>query len=208
MARHTGPDCRICRREGIELFLKGDRCLSPKCAVKKRNFAPGVHGRRRMKYSDYGAQLREKQKMKRMYGLMERQFHNYFVSAAKSSTVTGEKLIQLLEGRLDTVVYRMGFASSRTQARQFITHAHMTVNGKKVNLPSLQVRPEDVISVREKSRQMHVIRVNLEASTQRGLPSWVEVDPENMTGKLLRLPTREEAALPVQEKLVIELYSR
>jgi small subunit ribosomal protein S4 len=208
MARYTGPDCKICRREGVELFLKGDRCLSPKCGIKKRNYAPGVHGRRRIKHSDYGDQLREKQKMKRMYGLMERQFHNYFVLAAKSATVTGEKLIQLLEGRLDSVLYRMGFASSRSQARQLISHAHILVNEKKVNLPSYQVKPEDVISVREKSRQMHILHVNLEALAQRGLPSWVEVDPEKMTGKLLRLPTREEAALPVQEKLVIELYSR
>ena len=208
MARYTGPDCKICRREGVELFLKGDRCLSPKCGIKKRNYPPGVHGRRRVKRSDYGGQLREKQKMKRMYGLMERQFHNYFVEAARSSLVTGEKLIQLLEGRLDSVVYRMGFASSRTQARQLISHAHITVNDKKVNLPSYQLKPGDMISVREKSRQMHVIHVNLEATAQRGLPGWVELDPEKMTGKLLRLPTREEAALPVQEKLVIELYSR
>jgi small subunit ribosomal protein S4 len=208
MARHTGPDCKVCRREGVELFLKGDRCVSPKCGIKKRNYAPGMHGKRRAKHSDYGGQLREKQKMKRMYGLMERQFRNYFKVAAKSSTITGEKLIQLLEARLDSVVYRMGFASSRSQARQFIRHAHIVVNEKKVNLPSYQVKPEEVISVREKSRQMHVIHANLEAMVQRGLPAWVEVDPEKMTGKLLRLPTKEEAALPVQEKLVIELYSR
>jgi small subunit ribosomal protein S4 len=208
MARYTGPDCRICRREGVELFLKGDRCLSAKCGVKKKNYAPGVHGRRRVKHSDYGDQLREKQKMKRMYGLMERQFRNYFVVAARSPMVTGEKLIQLLEGRLDSTVYRMGFASSRDQARQLVSHAHITVNGKKVNLPSYQVKVEDSISVREKSQRMHTIHVNLEALAQRGLPSWVEVDPEKMIGRLLRLPTREEVALPVQEKLVIELYSR
>ncbi len=208
MARNTDPVCKICRREGVELFLKGERCLSPKCGIKKRNYPPGVHGRRRVKHSDYGIQLREKQKMKRMYGLMERQFRNYFVLAAKSAVVTGEKLIQLLEGRLDSVVYRMGFASSRAQARQFISHVRIMVNDKKVNLPSFQVKPDDVVSLTEKGRQMHVIQSNLEAAMQRGVSPWVEVDAEKMTGKLLRLPTKEEAALPVEEKLVIELYSR
>ncbi|UCD58399.1 MAG: 30S ribosomal protein S4 [Candidatus Hydrogenedentota bacterium] len=208
MARYSGAVCKVCRREGVELFLKGERCLSPKCGIKKRNYAPGMHGRRRVKHSDYGVQLREKQKMKRTYGLMERQFRNYFIIAAKSPVVTGEKLIQLLEGRLDNVVYRIGFAASRAQARQFVSHAHIRVNDRKVNLPSYQVKPEDTISVREKSRQMHVILANLEATVQRGLPAWVEVDTEKMTGKLLRLPTKEEVALPVQEQLVIELYSR
>jgi small subunit ribosomal protein S4 len=208
MARNTGPVCRLCRREGVELFLKGEKCLTAKCGVKKRNYAPGVHGRRRVKHSDYGDQLREKQKMKRMYGLMERQFRNYFVIAARSPVVTGEKLIQLLEGRLDNVVYRMGMASSRAQARQFVSHAHVMVNGKKVNLPSYQVKPNDEISVREKSRNIHQLHVNLEAQTQRGFPSWIEVDVEKLTAKLLRLPSGEEAALPVEEKLVIELYSR
>lgn len=208
MARYTGPACKLCRREGVELFLKGERCLTPKCGVKKRNYAPGMHGRRRVKHSDYGDQLREKQKMKRIYGLMERQFRNYFVIAAKSPMVTGEKLVHLLEGRLDNVVYRMGFASSRAQARQFVSHSHVKVNGEKVNLPSYQVKPGDEISIREKSRGIHLIVVNLDAQLQRGLPSWVEVDQEKMTGKLLHLPSSEEAALPVQEKLVIELYSR
>lgn len=208
MARYIGPVCKLCRREGIELFLKGERCLSAKCGVKKKNYPPGMHGKQRVKRSDYGVQLREKQKMKRVYGLLERQFRNYFLLASKSPMVTGEKLIQLLEGRLDNVVYRMGFASSRAQARQFVSHAHFRVNDKKVNLPSCQVKPEAVISVREKSRQMRAIHANLEALTQRGLPAWVAVDPEKMSGKLLRLPTREEAALPVQEKMVIELYSR
>jgi len=208
MARYTGSVCKLCRREGVELFLKGERCLTSKCGVKKRNYAPGVHGRRRVKHSDYGDQLREKQKMKRMYGLMERQFRNYFVIAARSPMVTGEKLIQLLEGRLDNIVYRMGFTGSRAQARQLVSHAHVRVNGKKVNLPSYQVKPGDEISIREKSRRMHLLLVNLDAQMQRGLPQWVEVDQEKMVGKLLRLPTGEEAALPVQEKLVIELYSR
>ena len=208
MARYTGPACKLCRREGVELFLKGERCLSPKCGAKKKNYPPGMHGRRRMKHSDYGDQLREKQKMKRIYGLMERQFRNYFVIAARSPMVTGEKLVQLLEGRLDNIVYRIGFASSRTQARQFVSHSHITVNGKKVNLPSYQVKPEDAIAVAEKSKKIHVIHTNLEALTERGLPAWVEVDPEKLSGKLLRLPTSEEAALPVQEQLVIELYSR
>lgn len=208
MARYTGSACKLCRREGVELFLKGERCLSPKCGVKKRNYAPGVHGRRRVKHSDYGDQLREKQKMKRMYGLMERQFRNYFVIAAKSPIVTGEKLIQLLEGRLDNVVYRMGFAGSRAQARQLVSHTHVRVNGKKVNLPSYQVKPGEEITIREKSRNIHQIHLNLEAQIQRGFSPWVEVDPEKLTGKLLRLPSGEEAALPVEEKLVIELYSR
>jgi small subunit ribosomal protein S4 len=208
MARNTGPVCKLCRREGVELFLKGDKCLTAKCGVKKRNYAPGVHGRRRVKHSDYGDQLREKQKMKRIYGLMERQFRNYFVLASKSSMVTGEKLVHLLEGRLDNVVYRMGFASSRPQARQFVSHAHVMVNEKKVNLPSYQVKAGDEISIKEKSRGMHTLIVNLDAQMQRGLPSWIEVDQEKMIGKLLNLPSSEEVALPVQEKLVIELYSR
>jgi small subunit ribosomal protein S4 len=208
MARNTGPVCRLCRREGVELFLKGEKCLTAKCGVKKRNYAPGVHGRRRVKHSDYGDQLREKQKMKRIYGLMERQFRNYFVLASRSSMVTGEKLVHLLEGRLDNVVYRLGFASSRPQARQLVSHAHVMVNGKKVNLPSYQVKAGDEISIREKSRGMHTLIVNLDAQMQRGLPSWIEVDQEKMIGKLLNLPSSEEVALPVQEKLVIELYSR
>jgi len=208
MARYTGSACKLCRREGVELFLKGDRCLSSKCGIKKKYYPPGVHGRRRAKHTDYGDQLREKQKMKRMYGLMERQFRNYFVIAARSSVVTGEKLIQLLEGRLANVVYRLGLAGSRAQARQYVSHAHVMVNGKKVNLPSYQVKPNDEISVREKSRNIHQLRVNLEAQTQRGFPSWIEVDAEKLTAKLLRLPSSEEAALPVEEKLVIELYSR
>lgn len=208
MARYTGSVCRLCRREGVELFLKGERCVSPKCAVKKKNYAPGLHGRRRAKQSGYRDQLREKQKMKRSYGLMERQFRNYFVIAARSHTVTGEKLIQLLEGRLDNIIYRLGFAASRAQARQLVSHAHVLVNEKKVNLPSYQVKPGDSVAIKEKSRRMHLLHVNLEATAQRGLPGWVELDPDNMTGKLVRLPTKEEVALPVEDKLVIELYSR
>jgi len=208
MARYIGPTCKLCRREGVELFLKGERCLLGKCAVKKRNYPPGMHGRRRVKYSDYGIQLREKQKMKRMYGLMEAQFRNYFKVAAKSPVITGEKLIHLLEGRLDNVLYRMGFASSRAQGRQFVLHGRILVNDRKVNLPSYQVKPEDVVSVGEKGRQMHIIQSNIEATLQRGIPPWVEVDAEKMTGKLLRMPTKEEIALPVEESLVIELYSR
>jgi small subunit ribosomal protein S4 len=208
MARNTGPVCRICRREGVELFLKGERCVSAKCGIKKRNYPPGMHGRRRMKHSDYGVQLREKQKMKRMYGLMEAQFRNYFKIAAKSPVVTGEKLVQLLEGRLDNVIYRMGIASSRAQARQLVLHGHVLVNERKVNLPSYQVKPENMISLSEKGRQMHIIQSNLEAAAQRGVPPWVEVDAEKISGKLLRMPTKEEVALPVEESLVIELYSR
>jgi len=167
-----------------------------------------MHGRRRVKQTDYGAQLREKQKMKRIYRMMEAQFRNYFKEAAKSPVVTGEKLVQLLEGRLDNVLYRMGFASSRNQARQFALHGLVLVNEKKVNLPSYQVKPQDVISLTEKGKQMHVVQSNLEAAMQRGVVPWVEVDAEKMTGKLLRLPTKEEVALPVEETMVIELYSR
>ncbi len=208
MARYTGPVCKICRREGVELFLKGERCLSAKCGIKKRNFPPGMHGRRRIKQSDYGSQLREKQKMKRAYRLMEAQFRNYFKEAAKSPMVTGEKLIQLLESRVDNVLYRMGFASSRNQARQFVLHGFVLVNEKKVNLPSYQLKEGDTILLTEKRRQMHVIQSNLEAAMQRGVVPWVEVDVEKMTGKLLRMPTKEEVALPVEESMVIELYSR
>ncbi len=208
MARYTGPRCKLCRREGVELFLKGERCLKGKCAIKTRNYPPGMHGRRRIKRSDYGTQLREKQKMKRIYGLQERQFRRYFAIAAKSPVVTGEKLIQILEGRLDSVLYRMGFGSSRSQARQLVTHGHVMVNDKRINIPSYQVKPADIISLTEKGRQMHIIAGNVESAAQRGLPPWVEVDTEKKTGKLLRLPTREEVALPVEEKLVIELYSR
>lgn len=167
-----------------------------------------MHGRRRIKRSDYGLQLREKQKMRRIYGLMERQFLNYFKLAASSSMVTGEKLIQLLEGRLDNIVYRMGFASSRAQARQIVSHAHVVVNEKKINLPSYQVKAGDTVSIREKSRKMHAIHVNLEVARQRGWPAWLSVDPEKHTGKVLHLPSKEEVALPVEEKFVIELYSR
>jgi small subunit ribosomal protein S4 len=208
MARYTGPVCKICRREGVELFLKGERCLSAKCAVKKRNYPPGMHGRRRIKHSDYGVQLREKQKMRRTYRMMETQFRNYFKEAAKSPMVTGEKLIQLLEGRLDNVIYRMGFASSRNQARQLVLHGFVTVDDKRVNLPSFQVKPETVLTLTEKGKQMHVIQSNLQAAMQRGVVPWVEVDAEKMTGRLLRPPTKEEVALPVEESMVIELYSR
>lgn len=208
MARYTGPVCKICRREGVELFLKGERCLSGKCAIKKRNYPPGMHGRRRIKHSDYAVQLREKQKMKRTYRMLEVQFHNYFTEAAKSPMVTGLKLIQLLEGRLDNVIYRMGLASSRGQARQFVLHGLVIVNEKRVNLPSYQVKPESVIAMSEKGKQMHFIQANLEAAVQRGVVPWVEVDAEKMTGRLLRLPTKEEVALPVEESMVIELYSR
>lgn len=167
-----------------------------------------MHGRRRIKHSDYGVQLREKQKMKRTYRMMEAQFRNYFKEAAKSPMVTGEKLIQLLEGRLDNVIYRMGFASSRSQARQFVLHGFVTVGDKSVNLPSFQVKPETVLALTEKGKQMHVIQSNLQAAMQRGVVPWVEVDAEKITGRLLRLPTKEEVALPVEESMVIELYSR
>ncbi|MCX8027913.1 MAG: 30S ribosomal protein S4 [Thermodesulfovibrionales bacterium] len=208
MARYTEALCRLCRREGEKLFLKGNRCMTEKCSVERRKYAPGQHGQNRGKLSDYGMQLREKQKVRRIYGVMERQFRNYFEKAAKSKGITGEVLLQLLERRLDNIVYRMGFAINRREARQLVKHNHFLVNAKRVNIPSFLVKAGDVIEVREKSKGLSTITESLTIAEQKGMPDWVEVDVQNMKGKVLRIPSREEIALPVQEQLIVELYSK
>lgn len=207
MARYTGPSCRQCRREGQKLFLKGDRCYSPKCALEKRAYAPGQHGQgRRVKVTEYGLQLREKQKAKRFYGLMEAQFRNYFDKAVKRKGLTGENLLIMLETRMDNVVFRMGLASSRKEARQLVTHNHFTVNGKKVNIPSYQVSAGDVIKVKEKSASSPKFKEVKEMSITT--PSWISVDTGKLEGKVLAMPLREEIDTPVEEHLIVELYSK
>lgn len=209
MARYVDAVCRLCRRENVKLFLKGDRCLSDKCAINKRNYAPGLHGqRRRTKLSEYGLQLREKQKMKRTYGLMESQFRSYFQKAARAQGVTGINLLVLLERRLDNVVYRMGFADSRAQARQLVRHGHMRVNGRKVNIPSFLIKQGDAIEPREKSRNMDTIRGNMEHLGQKQIPEWLHVDATAMRGVVQTLPSRDDITMPFQEQLVVELYSK
>mgnify|MGYP001829032331 CR=1 FL=1 len=208
MARHTGPVCRLCRREGTKLFLKGDRCFKEKCAFERRGYAPGQHGRRRSKIQGYGIQLREKQKVKRTYGVLERQFRNYFARAAKSKGITGTMLLQMLERRLDNVVYRLGFASSRSMARQLVSHGHIQVNGRKVTVGSALVRPGSVIALREKSRKNEQVKICLDTAKGRGVPSWLELDADQFQGTVKQLPTREDIAMPVQEQLIVELYSK
>lgn len=209
MARYRDSSCRLCRREGLKLFLKGDRCYTEKCAFERRGYAPGEHGQvRRKQLSDYGVQLREKQKLKRMYGLLERQFRLSFEKADRQKGITGTNLLLNLERRLDNMVFRMGFANSRNQARQLITHRHFLVNGRIVNIPSYELKEGDVVTVKEKSRSLAVIREALETVVRRGIPQWLEVDKENFTGKVKALPTREELTMPVQEQLVVELYSK
>ncbi len=208
MARYTGPVCRICRREGMKLYLKGDRCYSDKCAIERRNYAPGQHGQRRPKFSEYGLQLREKQKTRRVYGVLENQFRTYFVKADRQKGITGENLLRLLETRLDNVVYRLGFAKSRPQARQFVRHNHFTLNGHKANIPSMQVKVGDVIQLKEKSKNSPIFKEIIENLGQKTPPAWLELDVENLSGKVVALPTREDIDLPVQEHLIVELYSR
>ncbi len=209
MARYLDAVCRLCRRENVKLFLKGDRCLSDKCAINKRNYAPGLHGqRRRTKLTEYGLQLREKQKVKRAYGLMEAQFRSYFQKAARAQGVTGANLLVLLERRLDNVVYRMGFADSRAQARQLVRHGHMRVNGRKVNIPSFLIKPGDAVEPREKSRNMEVIRGNMDHIGQKQIPEWLHVDASTMRGVVQTLPSRDDIAMPFQEQLIVELYSK
>lgn len=209
MARYTGPVCRMCRRENMKLFLKGDRCYTDKCAVERRAYAPGQHGQGRVKVSDYGTQLREKQRVKRTYGLLENQFRSYFEKAERMKGVTGENLLVLLEKRLDSMIYRMGFATSRTEARQLVRHSHFTVNGRKVNVPSYLVRPGDIVELREKSRQVARINEALDGVMRRGLPSWVEVDRNGFKGTVKTLPVRAEMTTPTfQEQLIVELYSK
>lgn len=208
MARYSDPVCRLCRREGMKLFLKGDRCFKDKCAIERRNYAPGQHGRRRSKVLGYGLQLREKQKVKRIYGVLERQFRLYFQRSERLAGITGENLLRQLELRLDNVAYSLGFAASRAQARQLVRHGHVEVNGKKLNIPSYQVRKGDVIQVREKSRKNEQVKLAVETASGRGIPSWLEMNPEQFRGSVLDLPKREDIRLPIQEQLIIELYSK
>ncbi len=209
MARYTGASCRLCRRENLKMFLKGDRCYSDKCAFERRSFAPGQHGQNRFrKISDYAIQLREKQKVKSMYGMLEGQFKQYFEKADRAKGVTGENLLVMLERRFDNTLYRIGFASSRDQARQLIRHNHFQVNGKKVNIPSYQVKPGDVVTLKEKSRKNALITDNLEGAARRGVPSWLELDQSNFQGSVKAMPNRDEITMPIQEQLIVELYSK
>ena len=208
MARYTKSVCRLCRRENLKLFLKGERCYTEKCAIDRRSYAPGQHGQSRKKFSDYGAQLREKQKVKRLYGLLESQFRNTFKEADRQKGITGEVLLFLLERRLDNAVYRLGFANSRNEARQLVRHNHFSVNQSKVNIPSYLVKPGDVIEVREKSKKVVRIQEALEGVARRGIPQWLELDKDQMKGSVKSMPTREEITIPIQEKLIVELYSK
>ena len=208
MARYTGADCRLCRREGIKLFLKGDRCYSDKCGVEKRPYPPGQAGKKRPRDSEYRVQLREKQRTKRMYGLLEKQFRTYYELANRQPGITGENLLRLLESRLDNAVYRLGFAKSRDEARQVVRHGHITVNGRRVDIPSYRVRPGDAIAVGPKSKDLLVIKTALIASEKIEVPGWLEVDIEKLQGKVLSLPTREQIDAPVREQLIVELYSK
>ncbi len=207
MARYTDAVCRLCRREGIKLYLKGDRCYTDKCAVSKRAYAPGQHGTSRRKLSNYGLQLREKQKAKRFYGVLESQFRKYFEIADKESGITGENLLRLLESRLDNVVYRLGFASSRAEARQLVVHGHFRINGKKVDIPSYLINPGEVISVAEKSRSSNKFK-SLAENFKGDVPSWLTVDIDKLEGTVVSLPSREDVDLPIAENLIVELYSK
>ena len=208
MARYTGESCRVCRREGEKLFLKGSRCYTDKCAITRRAYAPGQHGQKRKKQSDYGMQLREKQKAKAFYGVLESQFRKYFEEASRSKEVTGLKLLQILESRLDNVVYRLGLATSRAQARQLVRHGHFTVNGIKVNIPSYLTKVNDVVKVRESSENSEIFKQVIEATEGRPVANWLEADLGNKSGKIVGTPAREEIDLPVQEHLIVELYSK
>ncbi|MGA2330367.1 MAG: 30S ribosomal protein S4 [Syntrophales bacterium] len=208
MARYKESVCRLCRREGLKLFLKGDRCYGDKCAFERRGYAPGDHGQLRRKHSDYGVQLREKQKLKRMYGLLERQFRSYFEKADKQKGITGTNLLLFLERRLDNMVFRIGFANSRNEARQLVRHNHFLIDGKPINIPSYLVKVGSEIRVREKSRKMERIVEAMEIVARRGIPQWLELDKDNFRGLVKTLPSREELVMPVQEQLVVELYSK
>lgn len=208
MARYRGSVCRLCRREGEKLFLKGERCFKEKCSVERRTYAPGQHGQRSRKISDYGLQLREKQKVRRIYGVLEKQFRSYFHRADRAKGVTGENLLRTLESRLDNVVFRLCFADSRAESRHLIRHGHFQVNGRKVNIPSYLVQPGDAITIRPKSAKVERIQSCFSAVDRRGVPPWMEVDKKDMKGVVKALPTREEIALPVREQLIIELYSK
>jgi len=208
MARYTGSVCRLCRREGAKLFLKGDRCFTEKCAIDRRAYPPGQHGQARPRFSDYGMQLREKQKVKRLYGLLERQFERTMEQASRMRGRTGENLLSLLERRLDNVVFRLGFVTSRAEARQLVRHGHFLVNGRKASIPSLLVKPGMKISLAESSRQIARVTGALETLERRSVPSWLEIDKDNFEGTVKAMPVREEITLPIQEQLIVELYSR
>lgn len=208
MARYTGPVCRLCRREGVKLYLKGERCYSDKCAIDRRATPPGQHGQGRRRTSEYGLQLREKQKARRFYGVLEKQFSSYYDEAARRQGVTGENLLKLLESRLDNVVYRLGFAASRKEARQLVRHGHFDVNGHRVDIPSYQTKVGDVIVIREKSRSVERVKELLEAAEQKTIAPWLELDVASFSGKVTRLPEREEIDTPVAEQMIIEHYSR
>ena len=209
MARYREPVCRLCRREGMKLFLKGERCHTDKCAVERRNFPPGQHGKdRRPRLLGYGLQLREKQKLRRIYGILEKQFRHYFEDAAVRQGITGDLLLQFLERRLDNVVFRMGLATSRAQARQSVRHGHFQVNGRKVNIPSFLVRPGDVVEVRQGSRENPSLLASRDATGHQAAPAWLEVDRENLRARVLANPQRQEISVPVQEQLIVELYSK
>ncbi|HEX7127646.1 MAG TPA: 30S ribosomal protein S4 [Thermodesulfobacteriota bacterium] len=208
MARHTEAVCRLCRRETMKLYLKGDRCYSDKCAIERRNYPPGQHGQGRVKFSEYGQQLREKQKIKRIYGVLERQFRRYFEAAERMKGITGENLLVLLERRLDNIVFRLGFANSRAEARQLVLHRHFTVNGRTVNVPSYLVKPGDTVELKERSRKIARVLDSLEAVARRGVPQWLDLEKEKFRGTVKALPVRSDLTMPIQEQLVVELYSR
>ncbi|MGH2739506.1 MAG: 30S ribosomal protein S4 [Actinomycetota bacterium] len=208
MARNTGPDCKLCRRERMKLYLKGKRCEGPKCAIERRPYPPGQHGRARVRESEYLFQLREKQKARRIYGIMERQFRGYYQRATRQRGMTGENLLRLLEQRLDNAIYRGGFAASRDQARQLVRHRHFEVNGRVVSIPSHKVRPGDVISVRQKSRNLIPVREAIEVSQSQVIPAWLDPDPNEFAIRVTELPSRQMIDTPVKEQLIVELYSR
>jgi small subunit ribosomal protein S4 len=208
MGRDLGPDCRLCRREGEKLFLKGTRCYGHKCAVSRREYAPGQHGLKKAKLSNFGVQLREKQKIKRIYGVLEKQFRNYFLKAAGTKGVTGHILLQFLERRLDSVLFNSGFAKSRTDGRQIVSHNHVSVNGRRVNIASFLVKPNDVIEIKTDAKSTAGIKSNTEMTKERKVPAWLEVDGANLKIKVVRIPLREDVTFTVNEQLVVELYSR
>jgi small subunit ribosomal protein S4 len=208
VARYIGPVCRLCRREGIKLFLKGERCYTDKCAIERRSYPPGQHGQGRSKSTEYSLQLREKQKLKRIYGVLERQFRRVFTLAERRRGITGENLLLLLESRLDNMIYRMGFAPSRSEARQLVRHGHFLVNHRRVTIPSYLVKPGDEIQVRESSRKVVRIQESLELAQRRGVPEWLEVNKDAFAGRVRALPTRVELTLPINEQLIVELYSK
>jgi len=208
MARYIGPSCRLCRREGMKLFLKGKKCGADRCPFVKRQYAPGEHGQRRTKLSNYAHQLREKQKVKRIYGILEKLFRTYFHKAARSKGVTGKLLLQYLERRLDNVIFHLHFATSRSEGRQFVRHNHVYVNNRRVNIPSYLVKADDIVEIKAKEKFHKKIQDNLELSKERGMPQWIEVDINNLKGKIVRLPDREDIQLPISEQLIVELYSK